>query len=76
MKKLLALLLVLALLFSMSGCGLSAAQQILEDLTAESEPADKPQKPSSDVGPEFGPADDPKEEIALRPLSLLSVPRE
>ena len=76
MKKLLALLLVLALLFSMSGCGLSAAQQILEDLTAESEPADKPQKPSSDVGPESGPADDLKEEIALRPLSLLSVPRE
>lgn len=68
MKKLLALLLVLALLVSLSGCGLSAAQQILEDLTAESE--------STDVTEPKDEADAPDAEGAPEPLSLRSMPRQ
>lgn len=68
MKKLLTLLLVLTLLFSLSGCGLSAAQQILEDLTAENEPVEM-----TDPKDE---ADVPDTEGATEPLLLRSMPRQ
>lgn len=70
-KKWIALLLAAAMLFALTGCGLSAAQQILDELSGESDSAVQPGGPD---GPGT-PTDLPVTEN-LRPVGLFSIPRE
>lgn len=70
-KKWIALLLAAAMLFALTGCGLSAAQQILDELSVESSPTVQPGAPDTpDMPPEPTGAEDP------HPVGLLSIPRE
>lgn len=77
MKKILAMLLVVMMLFSLTGCGLSAAQQILDELLPESG-TDVPPSGTEDTESDGTPGAEDllTAEIALKPLPLYCAPRE